>query len=109
MNKDLQELEKLIEKSDWLANNEHEPNVGDAEGPKLAEKYGTRGQSLFTAFVKKKDDGGYGCKFEPCLAYSTNNLEEAIRHMRYHHFNHFPFSCVPLNGHIWYVSHCPLP
>ena len=109
MNEELQELERLIEESDWLANNEHEPNVGDVESPRLAERYGTRGQSLFTAFVKKNGDGGYGCKFERCLAYSINNLEGAIRHIRHHHFSHSPFSCVPLNGAEWYVSPCPLP
>jgi hypothetical protein len=108
MNKELQDLEKLIEKSDYVVNNRLEPNVGDAGTPQLADKYGTRGQSIFTVFLKNKDDGAYGCKFERCLAYSTRNLDQAIRHIRHHHFNHFPFPCVPLNGNHWYVSHCPL-
>ena len=110
LNEDLQKLESLIDELDWFTSNDHEPKVGDTECPELAEKYGTRGQSLFTAFVTKQGgDGVYGCAYAPCSAYSTNNLEEAIRHIRSHHFNHSPFPCVPLNGDEWYVSLCSLP
>jgi len=100
MDKVIQNLEKLIEAEDWFKHNRHEPNAGDPESLDLADQYGTRGKSLFTAFVEEKDGGLYGCVYKPCSAFSAHNLEEAIRHIRYHHFNHFPFSCGQ-----WYVSH----
>ena len=100
MMEDLQNLEKLIEEEDWFKHNRHEPNVGAPESLKLADKYGTRGKSLFTAYVTEKEVGVYGCVYEPCFAFSTRNLEEAIRHIRHHHFSHTPFSCGQ-----WYVSH----
>jgi hypothetical protein len=109
MSNDLEELEMLINVSDWLEANELEPCIGDPSCPEIAEEHGTRGKSLYTAFIDSKDDGSYGCKFERCFAYSTRSLDEAIRHMRYHHFNHSPYACVPPVGIEWYVSYCPLP
>jgi hypothetical protein len=119
MNQDLQELEKIINRSDWLEANILEPRIGDPDSPAEAEPHGTRGLSLYTAFIEKTADSGYNCKFELCSSSSTGNiynrnLEEVIRHIRHHHFNHSPFVCTPANGAQWYVSHrssalrCPL-
>ena len=99
MNEDLRELKECIEREDWFINNAHEPTAGAPESLTLADKYGIRGKSLFTAYVKENGEGVYGCVYEPCFAFSTRELEEAIRHIRDHHFNHSPFSCGQ-----WYVS-----
>ncbi|SRR5258706_11789012 len=108
MDEDLQTLESLINESDWLARDDPEPNIGDVGCPQVAEGYGTRGQSLFTAFITKQGDV-YKCEFERCLAYSTHSLEDAIRHIRWHHFSQRPYPCIPPNGDQWYVPHCSLP
>jgi hypothetical protein len=108
MNQDLQRLAALINGSDWLANDDHEPRVGDFECPELVQKYAVRGQSIYTPLVTKKGSGFYGCIYGPCYAFFTTNLEDAIRHLRHHHFGHSPFVCIPPNGGTWYVSHCPL-
>jgi len=97
---ELKQLEDSLNASDWLHNNSIEPLVGDVSCHHPAEKYGVRGQSLFTAFVEEKDGGIYGCVYEPCFAFSTRILEEAIRHIRHHHFNYSPFFCGQ-----WYVPH----
>jgi len=107
MNTVRKELEKLIEASDFFRNNEHEPNVGDMDCPEVPKGYGTRGQSLYTVFITKGHDNIYRCAFEEHRPHSTANLEEAIRHVRHHHFNHCPYLCVPTNGDQWYASHCP--
>jgi len=103
MNEDLQKLEQLIRTLNWFISCAHEPNVGAPESSRLADNYGTRGQSLFTVFLEKKDGGVYKCAFERCSATFTRNLEGAIRHIRDHHFGHYPFSCGQ-----WYVSHYSL-
>jgi hypothetical protein len=100
---DLKMLERECNLSQWLNQNEHEPCVGDPTCPKLAECRGIRGMSLYTAFVRNRSDGVYGCHFAPCLAFHTPCLEDAIRHQRQHHFDHKPFSCVPGSGKIWYA------
>jgi hypothetical protein len=111
----LEELVKIIDESDWHQANTIEPNIGEHSCPAEAEEHGIGGQSLYTAFIKNTDDDGYECKFELCSSsptgtFYTRNLEEAIRHMRHHHFNHSPFVCIPTNGDQWYVPHpsCPL-
>ena len=103
MDANLQNLERIINTSDWLRNNELEPSIGERNCPAEADPYGTRGLSVYTAFIKNQDADTYGCKYEPCRAYSTRNMEEAIRHQRHHHFDHSPFVCVPTSGNTWYV------
>jgi hypothetical protein len=100
---ELKMLEQECNSSQWLNQNEREPCVGDPLCSKLAESRGVRGMSLYTAFVKKKNDGTYGCQFAPCSAYHAYGLDEAIRHQREHHFNHKPFVCVPASGNLWYA------
>jgi hypothetical protein len=112
---DLKLLEQECNSSQWLAENDHEPCVGDPSCPNLAEGRGIRGMSLYTAFVKnaRGEAEAHGCHFAPCAAYHTYSLEEAIRHQRDHHFNHKPFVCVPASGKQWYallfpfLLHCP--
>ena len=100
----LQELEKTINASAWLRDNDPEPRIGNPNCPAEADECGVRGESVYTAFVKQQDDGTYGCKYEACRAYSTRTLDDAVRHQRHHHFNHSPFACVPASGNTWYVS-----
>ena len=109
LDKGLQALERLINKSRWLTSNTLEPNIGDPGCPEVPEGYGTRGQSLFTAFITEQSDGVYKCAFVRCFAQSAPSLAEAIRHIRSHHFNHSPFPCLSTNGGQWYVSHFSFP
>ena len=98
---DLKALEQSINMAIWLAENEHEPRVGDVDCPLLAEKYGINRKSCYTAFVEDKQDGRYGCRFETCYTFHVYSLDDAVRHQRDHHFNHRPFMCVPANGRLW--------
>lgn len=109
MDVNLQKLEKIINTSAWLRDNELEPCIGANNCPAEADPYGTRGLSVYTAFIKCQDVDVYGCKYEPCRAYSTRSMEEAIRHLRHHHFDHSPYLCVPASGNTWYVSVSSLP
>ena len=104
MDENLQKLENIINASDWLRYNDPEPRIGNPNCPAEADQFGIRGESVFTAFVEDQNNGTYGCKYEPCHAYSTRSLEEAVRHQRHHHFNHSPYACVPTSGNTWYVS-----
>ena len=103
----LRKLESIIHASPWLRDNEPEPLIGDHNCPTTAHSYGTRGVSVYTAFIEKKDGDTYGCKYGACRAYSTRSMEEAVRHLRYHHFNHSPYLCIPASGNTWYVSVFP--
>jgi len=107
MDVNLQKLEKAINTSTWLRDNEPEPRIGDRNCPAEADAYGTRGQSVYTAFIEDSDSDTYGCKYEACRAYSTRCMEEAVRHLRHHHFSHSPYLCIPASGNTWYVSVFP--
>ena len=99
----LRKLEKIINASTWLRNNQLEPCIGDRDCPAEAESYGTRGQSVYTAFIENYDGDTYGCRYTPCRGYSAQCMEEAVRHLRHHHFNHSPYLCTPASGNTWYV------
>jgi hypothetical protein len=62
-------------RSDWLANNEHEPRIGGPDCPRLpsAEMCGTRGLSLYTPSVGDEYGSSYEFKFEGYRAYYTRN------------------------------------
>ena len=107
MDANLQKLEKVINESAWLRANHLEPSIGDRNCPAEADPYGARGMSVYTAFIETQDGDTYKCKHEPCHAYSTRSMDEAVRHQRHHHFYHAPFMCVPASGNIWYVSVFP--
>ena len=104
MDGNLPNLEKKINASAWLRHNNPEPCIGDHDCPAEAEGYGGRGQSIYTAFVKIQGDDIYGCKYDACHAYSIRSFDEAVRHQRYHHFNHSPFVCEPISGNIWCIA-----
>ena len=108
MDHDLQRIVRTINASAWLRDNDPEVRIGHPDCPVEAEQYGARGQSVYTAFVDFQNDYTYGCKDEACRTYSTRSLEEAVRHQRYHHFNHLPYACVPASGAMWYVSSYPV-
>ena len=97
---DLLQLEQTIESSPWHAANALEPKCGDPDCPYLADRYGIRGMSCYTAFATKPD-GTFGCWREECSSYSARRLEDAVKHQRTCHFNHKPFLCVPMNGTVW--------
>jgi len=96
---DLTQLEQEIISSLWHAGNTLEPPCGSPDCPYIADCYGTRGMSCYTAFVIANPDGSSGCFW--CPAYSARKLEDAVRHQRSNHFNHKPFVCVPINGAVW--------
>ena len=101
---DLMQLEQSIISSLWYATNALEPPCGNPDCPHLADRYGIRGMSCYTAFVGAKPNGDFGCWREECSTYSTRRLEDAVKHQRKNHFNHKPFLCVPANGTTWWVS-----
>ena len=109
MDVNLQRLEDIINESAWLAENELEPRIGDLYCPREAVLHGIRGLSLYTAFVKVQGGNAYGCKYESCRAYSVRHVEEAIRHQRFHHFNHSPYQCISAARNAWYVSVFHIP
>ena len=100
----LQGLENIINASAWLRDNEPEPSIGEGNCPAEADPYGTRELSVYTAFITNQDGDAYGCKYERCRAYSARSMEEVVRHLRHHHFDHSPYVCVPVSGNTWYVS-----
>ena len=101
MDKDLTQLELNIQSSSWLGNNTREPECGHPDCPDVADEYGIRGMSIYTAFVDHKSDGTYGCWYDTCSLYSTESLEGAVKHQRQDHFHHRPFLCDPKNDANW--------
>ena len=104
----LQKLTKVINASVWLRDHEPEPRIGHPNCPPEAEQYGILGASVYTVFVEVQNEGTYGCKHEKCHFNSTRSLDDAVRHQRYHHFNHLPYACIPPSGARWYVSSYPV-
>lgn len=95
------QLERCIISSPWYAANALEPICGSPDCPYLADCYGVRGMSCYTAFVVAKPGGTFGCWREGCSAYSARQIAIAVKHQRTNHFNHKPFLCVPVNGIAW--------
>ena len=108
MNADRQSIERDIDDSAWLAANTREPLIGNSDCPSLADDLGPRGMPLYYVFVEERPDHTFGCCRDACNAFNTPSLEAAIRHQRYHHFNHSPFVCLPANGTPWFVSNFTL-
>ena len=84
---DLALLYDIFMRSPWRAEGQLEPRIGDSECPDLANKYGVRGLSCFTAFM----DQGYKCRFDGCFrdgegARGFTTLANAIHHQRSYHF-----------------------
>jgi hypothetical protein len=98
---DLNRLEQEIISSPWYAVNALEPTCGTPACPYLADCYGVRGMSCYTALVDVKPNGTFGCWHEGCTTYSAGKIEDAVKHQRTNHFNHRPFLCTPTNGTIW--------
>ena len=51
---------------------------------------------MLTAFVKQSEiqKENWECRFEDCRYFRVTSLEDAIRHVRYLHFDHRPFVCT---------------
>ena len=99
---DLTTLERTYK--EWFGRNSHEPLVGDLDCPCLAQTYGLSRRSCLTVFVDTDDTTGHKCRFEWCFAFTFNSLDEALKHLRQHHFGNRPFVCLPENGTTWYVN-----
>jgi hypothetical protein len=97
---DLRTLEETYKTSDWLRGNRDEPLINDPDCPHLAQIYGLSRRSCLTVFVDTHDTG-YKCRFERCFSFTFKNLDEALKHLRQHHFGNRPFTCLST---IWYVN-----
>jgi len=106
---DLEVLQKAFNEEPWLRNHSLEPVVGHRLCPPGAEVHGIRGLSCYTAFVKESEikEGKWECRFEACRGLLVTSREDAIRHMRYHHFDHRPFACTQWLVHVT-VSQPPI-
>ena len=91
---DLQALQKAFNELPWIRNHSLEPVVGGPLCPAGAETHGIGGLSCFTALVQELEKGKWGCRFEACRAFRATSCEDAIRHVRYQHFDHRPFVCI---------------
>ena len=100
--KDLTTLENAF--IEWFRHNNHEPLVGDPDCPFLAQTYGLSRRSCLTVFVDADDTIGHKCRFERCFEFTFNTLDEALKHLRQHHFGNRPFACLSENGTRWYVN-----
>ena len=98
---DLKALQEVFNETAWLRNHALEPVVGDPHCPPGAEVDGICGLSCFTAFVQQSeiDDEKWECRFEECRYFRVTSLEDAIRHVRYLHFDHRPFVCTVWSVH----------
>jgi len=98
----LKALEEAFNETDWLRNHSLEPVVGHCLCPPGAETHGIRGLSCFTAFVKKSEIEieKWECRFEECRHFRVTFLEDAIRHVRFLHFDHRPFVCIVWSVHL---------
>jgi ankyrin repeat protein len=90
---EIEEIEEAFNKSTWLQNHTLEPVVGNPLCPAAAEEHGITGMSCYTALVEKYGDDLFGCRYEACRMFRINSIEDAVRHLRYHHFDHRPFLC----------------
>jgi hypothetical protein len=93
-----------ISQSDFLRFQQLEPRVGDPSNyPVAVKEHGIKGQSVYTALVhlERKE---LVCKL--CPYNVMDELEDAITHVRVHHFRHYPYHCSPTQTQ-WYVSFSP--
>jgi len=99
---DLKALQKAFNETAWLRNHDLEPIVGHPHCPPDAEAHGICGLSCFTAFVKQSEIeiGKWECRFEECRYFRVTSLEDAIRYVRYLHFDHRPFVCTLWSVHV---------
>ena len=106
---DLEALQEAFNEEAWIQNHSLEPVVGHHLCPAGAEKHGTCGLSCFTAFVKESEleEGKWACRFEACRGFLVTSREDAIRHVRYYHFDHRPFACSQWLVHVT-VSQPPI-
>ena len=98
---DLKTLEELYRKAPWLRSDAFEPLIGGQDCPHLAQTYGLPRRSCLTAFLDAQDDGDVKCRFERCFAFTFSNVDNALKHLREHHFGNRPFVCLPTNGPTW--------
>ena len=99
--KDLQALEKLYTNALWLIHDAPEPRIGDQDCPHLAQTYGLPRRSCLTVFLDAQDDSAIKCRFERCFTFTFSTIDNALKHLREHHFGNRPFVCLPANGTTW--------
>jgi hypothetical protein len=99
--RDLLTLEGLYKNALWLRNDAPEPLIGDQECPQLAEAYGLTRRSCLTVFLDAQNESSVQCRFERCFPFTFSTVNNALRHLREHHFGNRPFVCLPTNGLTW--------
>ena len=99
--KDLESLENLYKISLWFRSNAPEPLIGDQDCPHLAQTYGLLRRSCLTVFLDVQNDNTVKCRFERCFAFTFSTVDDALKHLREHHFGNRPFVCLPTNGITW--------
>ena len=95
---DLTILEETYKEAPWLKENHREPLIGDPACPHLAQTYGLSRRSCLTVFIDARNDTSHKCRFERCFSFTFKNLDNALKHLRQHHFGNQPFVCLPTNG-----------
>ena len=99
--KDLESLEKLYKISLWFRSDAPEPLIGDQDCPHLAQTYGLLRRSCLTVFLDVQNDNNVKCRFERCFAFTFSTVDNALKHLREHHFGNRPFVCLSTNGVTW--------
>ena len=99
--KDLQTLEELYKGAIWFKQDQPEPLIGDQNCPYLAQTYGLPRRSCLTAFLDAENDDMIQCRFERCFAFTFSTIDNALKHLREHHFGNRPFACSSANGTTW--------
>jgi hypothetical protein len=94
---DLLRLALWIVASDFFRLQQLEPIVGDPSMayPSIADYYGIKHLSVYTAFVGHLDMETFVC-WE--CGHTTEDVDAAIVHQRAVHFRHEPYRCHALNG-----------
>ena len=88
---ELKNFEEIFHNSYCMALNDPGPLVDDPDCPALADKYGIRKRSCYTAFIQVNEGDTYRYRTYP--GFQTRSLEEAIIHQRQGHFYYSPFEC----------------
>jgi hypothetical protein len=99
--KDLASLEGSYRNALWFRSDAYEPLIGDQDCPHLAQTYGLLRRSCLTVFLDAQSDSNVKCRFERCFAFTFNTVDNALKHLRAHHFGNRPFVCLPTNGTTW--------
>jgi hypothetical protein len=99
--KDLKFLEEFYRNSLWLRSDASEPLIGNQDCPHLAQTYGLLRRSCLTVFLDAQNERNVTCRFERCFAFTFSTVDNALKHLREHHFGNRPFVCLSTDGVAW--------